>query len=129
MYQEEKAPQEGDHVPLVEMVAVVMPLLELIRQVKRLGAVEFAGGLNHQVADGWIDDMDKCFSVIECSEVQKRQIAAFLLKDEAQFWWRREERTIDTAHLTWEGFQRIFRDKYFPDVVREQMEIEFLGLL
>ena len=69
VYHEEEAPQEGDHVPLVEVVAVVTPLPDLIRQVKRLGAVEFAGGLNHQVADWWIDDMDKCFSVIECSEV------------------------------------------------------------
>ena len=56
-------------------------------------------------------------------------MAAFLLKDEAQHWWRREERTTDHTYLTWEGFQRLFRDKYFPEVVREKMEVEFLGLV
>ena len=86
------------------MAAVVTPLPELIRQVKRFGAVEFSGGLDHQVADGWLDDMEKCFRILECTEIQKRQVATFLLKDEAQHWWRREERTTDVTQLDWEGF-------------------------
>nr|XP_011470265.1 PREDICTED: uncharacterized protein LOC105353163 [Fragaria vesca subsp. vesca] len=57
------------------------------------------------------------------------RIATFLLKDEARVWWSGVERSRDVTTLSWEGFVQLFREKYFPDTVREQLELEFIALV
>ena len=57
------------------------------------------------------------------------RIAAFLLKDKARVWWSGVERSRDVTALTWEGFVQLFREKYFPVTVREQLELEFIALV
>ncbi|KAL6191721.1 hypothetical protein ACLB2K_038111 [Fragaria x ananassa] len=67
--------------------------------------------------------------MITCTEIEKMCIATFLLKDEAQVWWSGVERAKDVTALTWKGFVQLFREKHFPDTMREQLELEFIALV
>ncbi|XP_004309973.1 PREDICTED: uncharacterized protein LOC101299926 [Fragaria vesca subsp. vesca] len=82
-------------------------LARLAQGIIRLGAPSFLGGTDFLVADHWIEGMETYFTLITCTEIEKMRIATFLLKDEA----------------------RLFREKYFPDTVREQLELEFITLV
>ncbi|XP_061998945.1 uncharacterized protein LOC133716243 [Rosa rugosa] len=104
-------------------------LLVLAKEINRLGATKFGGGTDHMVADRWIEDLQTYFDLIDCSEIEKRKLAAFMLKDEARVWWNVTQRSTDVSTLTWDGFERLFREKYFPAAVRERLEREFLTLV
>ncbi|XP_050387333.1 uncharacterized protein LOC126803593 [Argentina anserina] len=64
-----------------------------------------------------------------CSKIEKRMIATFFLKDDALDWWKSTRRTVDVSTLTWDGFTTLFREKYFPATVQEDLELEFLELV
>ncbi|XP_050365491.1 uncharacterized protein LOC126784026 [Argentina anserina] len=80
------------------------------------------------VADHWIESMETYFKMIECSEIEKRKIATFFLKDDALDWWKSMRQTVDVSTFTWDGFTALFREKYFPATVQENLELEFLAL-
>ncbi len=104
-------------------------LARLAQGIIRLGAPSFLGGTDYLVADHWIEGIETYFTMITCTEIEKMRIATFLLKDEARVWWSGVERSRDVTALTWEGFVQLFREKYFPDTVREQLELEFIALV
>ncbi|KAH7842136.1 hypothetical protein Vadar_001884 [Vaccinium darrowii] len=47
---------------------------------------------------------------------------------EAQHWWKLIETTHNTIAMTFEGFEKIFLDKYFPTPVKQAMVQEFMTL-
>ncbi|XP_050378268.1 uncharacterized protein LOC126795474 [Argentina anserina] len=104
-------------------------VLKLIKDISSLSAPSFHGGLDHMVADHWIESMETYFDIVMCSEIEKRMIATFFLKDDAMYWWKSTRRTVDVSTLTWEGFVTLFREKYFPVTVQEELELEFLDLV
>ncbi|XP_050368900.1 uncharacterized protein LOC126786995 [Argentina anserina] len=81
------------------------------------------------VADHWIESMETYFEMMVCSEIEKRMIATFFLKDDALDWWKSTRRTVDVSTLTCDGFTTLFRKKYFPATVQEDLELEFLELV
>lgn len=74
--------------------------------------------------------MEKIFVVVPCSEEQKVNFATFMLKGEAENWWRgaREKMVTTGIPLQWDNFKIVFLDKYFPQSERRQKEAEFLQL-
>ncbi|XP_062019385.1 uncharacterized protein LOC133735960 [Rosa rugosa] len=103
-------------------------LLRLARDINHLGAAKFHGSMDYMVADQWVEDMENYFEMMDCNEIEKRKLATFMLKGEARVWWNCMQKTIDVTTLTWDGFVRLFREKYFPASVREKLEREFLSL-
>ncbi|XP_050378481.1 uncharacterized protein LOC126795759 [Argentina anserina] len=103
-------------------------VLKLIKDISGPSAPSFHGGLDHMVVDHWIESMETYFEMMVCSEIKKRMIATFFLKDDALDWWKSSRRTIDVSTLTWDGFTALFREKYFPATVHEDLELEFLEL-
>ncbi|XP_050365329.1 uncharacterized protein LOC126783839 [Argentina anserina] len=73
--------------------------------------------------------METYFEMVMCSEIEKRMIATFFLKDDVMDWWKSTRQTVDVSTLTWEGFVEFFREKYFPSTVKEEFELEFLALV
>ncbi|TYK15340.1 uncharacterized protein E5676_scaffold16974G00010 [Cucumis melo var. makuwa] len=56
-------------------------------------------------------------------------MATFLLKKEAEGWWKSILARRSDAHaLDWQTFRGIFKDKYYPSTYYEAKRDEFLGL-
>ena len=46
------------------------------------------------VAKGWIEELEKAFNACQIPEDQKLSLPAFLLKKDANNWWKRVSRDI-----------------------------------
>ncbi|KAL6269243.1 hypothetical protein ACE6H2_026154 [Prunus campanulata] len=103
-------------------------LCALIIELKALGAQHFFGESDFMMADYWIRNLKNCFSIIEITSVEKRKVAAFLLQEEARVWWDTVVKSKDETEMDWEEFEALFYDKYFPDVVKNELQFEFLEL-
>ncbi|XP_050365468.1 uncharacterized protein LOC126783995 [Argentina anserina] len=114
---EETAPHEEQ----VNPAAVIRDdgrVLKLIKDISSLSPPSFHGGLDHMVADHWIESTETFF-----------EIATFFLKDDAMDWWKSMRRIVDVSTMTCDGFTALFREKYFPATVQEELELEFLDLV
>ncbi|XP_028104481.1 uncharacterized protein LOC114303546 [Camellia sinensis] len=83
----------------------------------------FNGGIEPMKAEAWVLGIEKLFEVFPCTKVQKVQLAAFTLEDEARRWWILT-RTVHQG-LTWDRFLELFYDKYFPQSMRDKKVTEF----
>ena len=75
--------------------------------------------------------MERIFELLEFSEIQKVSCARFQLAENAAQWWKSQERTMTEGArhaLTLEEFKIIFLNRYFPQALRDQKEIEFMSL-
>ena len=58
--------------------------------------------------------------------------SSFMLKGEAEHWWRSTKKTVPLEEdeiLTWTVFLDAFYEKYFPNSVRDEKEVEFMELI
>ncbi|XP_059639009.1 uncharacterized protein LOC132281311 [Cornus florida] len=118
-----------DDVQLEDAPHVPNPMIGFIRDICKLGAVEFARATDPLDAEKWIEDMEKYFEMMDCTEVQKRKIGAFLLSGEARQWWQSETKmVVDITTMTWDDFKTQFNDKYFSQSVKEKKATEFTQL-
>ena len=74
--------------------------------------------------------MEKILQVIQCSDEEKVNLASYMLQDRADEWWQTARRNAfeGKAIITWDEFLEKFREKFFSDFARDQMELEFLQL-
>ena len=103
-----------------------------IEQFRKLGPPSFLGNPDPTEAESWIMQMEKIFDVIGCTEVQKVSFASFMLKGVAKHWWRSTKKTVPLEEdeiLTWTVFLDAFYEKYFPESVRDEKEVEFMELI
>ena len=92
----------------------------------------FLGIPNPIEIETWIMQMEKIFDVVGCIEVQKFSFASFILKGEAEHWWRSTKKTLPLEEdeiLTWIIFLDAFYEKYFPESVQDEKEVEFMELI
>ncbi|XP_024033010.1 uncharacterized protein LOC112095379 [Morus notabilis] len=47
----------------------------------------------------------------------------------ANTWWKQVKRRMDVTGLTWEQFETLFNEQYFPQSYREKKALEFMSLL
>ena len=66
----------------------------MIEQFKKMGLPSFLGNPDPIEAETWIMQMEKIFDVVVCIEVQKVSFASFMLKGEAEHWWRSTKKTL-----------------------------------
>ncbi|XP_059650334.1 uncharacterized protein LOC132296112 [Cornus florida] len=111
--------------PNVEQV----PIATYKRDIRKLRTIEFVKASDLLDAKNWIDDIEKYFEMMDCTEMQKMMIAAFFLLGVARQWWQTMTRTtIDITSMTWEEFKTRFYEKHFPRSMREKKAIEFMEL-
>ena len=77
-------------------------------------------------AKSWIEELEKAFRACQIPKDQKLSMAAFLLKRDANNWWKRVSR--DLVQPTWQTFRDEFFWEYFSDAAREQMTSDWLVL-
>ncbi|XP_024200073.1 uncharacterized protein LOC112203318 [Rosa chinensis] len=123
--------EDEEEVPLVEPPAPpvdILHLARLVKEVSKLGAVPFKGSTDHLEAYQWVRNLQNCFRMVVCTSVEKKDVATITLRDEARVWWDFVERSEDVTAMSWEEFERCFKEKYFPRSVVERLEKEFLEL-
>ncbi|XP_028216535.1 uncharacterized protein LOC114398550 [Glycine soja] len=65
-----------------------------------------------------------------CPEGQKVAFGTYSLVEEAEYWWENTRQCLEVEgqDVTWDVFERVFLEKYFPEDVRNKKEMEFLEL-
>ncbi|KAL5857340.1 hypothetical protein ACOSQ3_004798 [Xanthoceras sorbifolium] len=58
-----------------------------IECARRMGATSFDGSRDPDSAHAWLNDLERVFWVMGCSDEQKISFVTFLLKDRAYDWW------------------------------------------
>ncbi|XP_072989512.1 uncharacterized protein [Typha latifolia] len=98
----------------------------------QLNPPTYSGGVDPLEASGWLSDVEKMLDSLGCNDQQKVAFAAFMLRGEAEQWWKATERLIKSrigdAVITCELFLDAFDEKHFPAWRKEKMEEEFLHL-
>ncbi|VVA28905.1 PREDICTED: LOC110769588 isoform [Prunus dulcis] len=113
-------------VPTITGHADSSRLVELVRELRELGAKPFYGTRSYMRADEWFGNIENLFEIMECSEVEKKELAVFLLQGKARYWWAEVKRAEDVSLMDWEGFKTVFYAKYFPG--KDRLEASFLSL-
>ncbi|KAK1403348.1 CCHC-type domain-containing protein [Heracleum sosnowskyi] len=90
--------------------------------------LEFKGSADPVEAKAWLKEMEKAFTLIEVTGEKKTEYASYFLKNEASYWWETSKALEPEGLITWERFTELFLEKYFPDFMRDQMELKFLEL-
>jgi len=90
---------------------------------------EFTGKASPDEAEAWLRKCEKIFMVMSCADEQKLLFATYLLNGDAEYWWAGMQQQIQTRdeQVEWTSF-RTRLEKYFPDIARQDREVEFLAL-
>ena len=80
------------------------------------------------VARNWLKEMEKAFTLTQVSDDLKTDYASYFLKNEANYWWESIRALEREGPVSWTRFTELFLEKYFPDCLRNQLEVEFLEL-
>ena len=74
--------------------------------------------------------VEKIFEALGCSKEQKVVMVVFKLEGQAKHWWKMTKAGLEAKGkpLTWTNFLEAFYEKYFPNSVRDQKELEFQQL-
>nr|KYP39814.1 Transposon Ty3-I Gag-Pol polyprotein [Cajanus cajan] len=76
---------------------------------------QFKGDADPEVADHWICELEKIFTVLGCSQERRLAYAVYMLVGEAEHWWRGTHHMLTARGVVvdWECFRRMFLEKYF----------------
>ncbi|KND53925.1 hypothetical protein BSCH_00007c [Candidatus Paraburkholderia schumanniana] len=91
---------------------------------------KFHGGPNPDLAEGWLDRMGDIFATLRYTEERQIAFAVFQFEGAARAWWNvvRAKWEREQTPWTWANFTREFNQKFFPPIVQEQREAEFMRL-
>ncbi|XP_052209182.1 uncharacterized protein LOC127812702 [Diospyros lotus] len=109
---------------------------DVINWFQRLSPPVFQGRASADLSESeyWIEQLEKIFDFIECGEWEKVVCATFMLRDEADHWWRTMQRTLPGPTrqgmpvVTWTQFKELFYTKYFPLCKKLEKSREFMNL-
>jgi len=95
---------------------------DTIDRFQQLSPPVFRGKANVDPSESeyWIEQLEKIFDFIGCGDEEKIICATFMLRDEADHWWRTMQRTLSDPTrqgmpvVTWVQFKELFYTKYFP---------------
>ncbi|XP_073221486.1 uncharacterized protein [Cicer arietinum] len=101
-----------------------------LNEFRRQDPPKFKGEHDPDKADLWLQEIEKIFEILHCSDNAKVEYATYLMIGEAEYWWRGAKKMMETNHeeLTWEAFKNKFLEKYFPKSARAEKEAQFLKL-
>ncbi|XP_030519738.2 uncharacterized protein LOC115733210 [Rhodamnia argentea] len=103
---------------------------KLVEQFLKLKPPKFAGSGDPEAATSWIEELEKAFALLRCTDEDKVTPAIYRLRGNASSWWRATKDGVfpDGIAPIWDSFVGAFNGKYFSDTAREQKMAEFLRL-
>ncbi|XP_039165489.1 uncharacterized protein LOC120291814 [Eucalyptus grandis] len=103
------------------------PIHKLVEQFLKLNPPRFTGTGDPEIASLWIQDLEKTFALLMCTETKKVTLAIYQLQGNANTWWRAVRESIFPKAVVplWDTFLRVFNEQYFSRSAREQKLEEF----
>ncbi|XP_048131564.1 uncharacterized protein LOC125314128 [Rhodamnia argentea] len=103
---------------------------KLVEQFLKLKPPKFAGSGDPEAATSWIEELEKAFALLRCTDEDKVTLAIYRLRGNASSWWRATKDGVfpDGIASIWDSFVGAFNGKYFSDTAREQKMAKFLRL-
>ncbi|XP_057794396.1 uncharacterized protein LOC131010747 [Salvia miltiorrhiza] len=104
---------------------------QAVERFRNYNPPRFNGRDGPLAAEEWLEELERIFTHINCTEEQKVSCAVFQLKEDARQWWKHFYRLLgeeDRNVLNWKIFKGVVMDKYFPLSFREKKETEFFEL-
>ena len=80
------------------------------------------------MAERWLEKMVDIFAALHYSEERQVTFAVFQLEGVVRSWWNviRTKWEREQTPRTWVNFVREFNAKYFPPLIQEKKEDEFI---
>ncbi|XP_065860395.1 uncharacterized protein [Euphorbia lathyris] len=98
-------------------------------RLKKMGATEFEGSTDPDIADKWWAKIEDILENTECRLDSMVKYVSNLFTDEALEWWRSIKRTRIRTEITWDIFKKLFTNKYMPMIYKDRKQTEFLTLM
>ena len=100
-----------------------------IKELRQLGAVDFHGTIDPAEAKTWLKRTKRVFVLMGCTREDRFELVVSLLQGDAYDWWETVPGAlVRPPVMTYDDFLREFRDKYMPEVYRDEKQREFLTL-
>ncbi|KAL2233225.1 UNVERIFIED_CONTAM: Transposon Tf2-12 polyprotein [Sesamum indicum] len=110
--------------------APVVPTIDRnYERIRKMGATEFEGTLDPEVAERWWEKVEDVMNLINCTPEDRLKYVVSLFVGNALIWWRSVKRGYEPREITWAEFQKEFDDKYRPKMYRDKKRMEFLNLV
>ena len=77
-----------DGNPGLVRVVATRPMSKLVEQFLRLKPQRFNGRGDPEAAPRWVEELEKAFEVLGCTEEEKVTLAVYQLQENANDWWR-----------------------------------------
>nr|XP_027124207.1 uncharacterized protein LOC113740892 [Coffea arabica] len=89
---------------------------------------KFIGGPDPELAENWLERMTNIFAVLNYAEERRVTFAVFQFEGAARAWWDMIRGKWERAQTpwTWENLLREFNEKFFPPLIQEKRENEFI---
>ncbi|XP_030477225.1 uncharacterized protein LOC115694248 [Syzygium oleosum] len=93
---------------------------KLVEQFLKLKPPRFDGRVNTEAAPRWVEELEKAFEVLGCTEEEKVTLVVYQLQENASDWWRATRGQVFPAGTapTWTVFTETFNDQYEPEFAR-----------
>ncbi|XP_030460043.2 uncharacterized protein LOC115680382 [Syzygium oleosum] len=103
---------------------------QLVKQFLKLKPIKFEGKGDPEAATRWVEELEKAFELLGCTEEEKVTLAVYQLQGNASDWWKATRGSIFSEGMgpNWNTFVEAFNGKYFSKSAQEQKMVEFLRL-
>ncbi|XP_052178720.1 uncharacterized protein LOC127792306 [Diospyros lotus] len=100
----------------------------LLKDFKALRPPEFSGGADMVEAEDWLLAVEKHLRSISCAKAHRVRLGTFLLRGDAERWWKTTRQQYGDGGPTWTQFVAAFNETYVQAWVRERKMFEFIDL-
>ena len=91
------------------------------KELRQLGAVDFYGIVDLAETETWLKRTERVFRMMRCTREEQFDFAVSLLQGDAYDWWETvPDSMAQPPLLNYEDFLREFRDRYMPEVYRDE---------
>ena len=87
----------------------------LVEQFLKLKPPKFDGGGELEAVSLWVEELEKAFDVLGCTDDEKVTLAVYQLQESASDWWKANRGRVFLTSIaqTWAMFVKTFNGKYF----------------
>ncbi|XP_030547685.2 uncharacterized protein LOC115753277 [Rhodamnia argentea] len=102
----------------------------LVEQFLKLKPSKFIGTGKPEEAERWINEMEKIFRLLNCTDIDKMTPAKYRMDGNAMYWWQAMKDAVfpARAEIDREIFVIAFYEKYFLSCTRDRKPTKFVEL-
>ena len=98
------------------------PCYQGLSEFRKVTPPSFYRDYNLVLAEKWVMQLEKIFTVMRCMDFRKVVFATYMLEGEAEHWWKGAKTLLESngTEITWKVFLTTFFNKYFPNNVKNE---------